>query len=56
MKYKKDKLNKIQVRISDDDLSLIDGIAAREKRTRSEIIRLLISRGVNNGKTEKIAI
>lgn len=56
MKYKKDKINKIQVRINDDDLSLIDEIAAREKRTRSEVVRLLISRGVNNGKIEKIAI
>lgn len=57
MKYKKDKINKIQVRINDVDLSLIDEIAAREKRTRSEVVRLLISRGVkNNGKIEKIAI
>ena len=58
MKYKKDKFNKIQVRINDDDLLLIDEIAAREKRTRSEIVRLLISRGINNGKEEhkKIAI
>ena len=57
MKYKKDKNNKVQVRLTDGDLLLIDEIAAREKRTRSEVIRLLISRGVDNGKeNQKIAI
>lgn len=57
MKYKKDKNNKVQVRLTDDDLLFIDEIAAREKRTRSDIIRLLIQRGVNDGKEkQKIAI
>ena len=56
MKYKKDKKQLIQVRVSDADLLLIDEIAAREKRTRSDVIRLLINRGVNNGKEAKIAI
>ena len=56
MKYKKDKNHVIQVRVNDADLLLIDEIAAREKRTRSEILRLFIQRGVNDGKEAKIAI
>lgn len=56
MKYKKDKQHIVGVRLSEADLLLIDGIAAKEKRTRSEVLRALIQRGVNNGKAAKIAI
>ena len=57
MKYKKDKKHVVQVRVNDADLLFIDEIAAREKRTRSDIIRLLIQRGVNDGKEkQKVAI
>ena len=53
MKYKKDKKHVVQVRINDADLLFIDEIAAREKRTRSDIIRLLIQWGVNDGKEKQ---
>ena len=56
MKYKKDKNKLLQIRMSDADLAKLDAIAATEKRTRSDIIRILISRGVNNGENEKVAI
>ena len=56
-KYKKDKKYTIAVRVSDADLLSIDEIAAREKRTRSEILRLIIQRGINDGKEkQKVAI
>lgn len=57
MKYQKDKNYLVQVRVNAADLSKIDAIAAEEKRTRSEILRLFIQRGVNDGKEEqKVAI
>lgn len=56
MKYKKDKNKLLQIRMSDDDLAKLDAIAAIEKRTRSDVIRILISRGVNYGESEKVAI
>ena len=57
MKYQKDKNYLIQVRVNAADLSKIDAIAAEEKRTRSEILRSFIQRGVNDGKEEqKVAI
>ena len=57
MKYQKDKNFTIRVRVNAADLSKIDAIAAEEKRTRSEILRSFIQRGVNDGKEEqKIAI
>ena len=57
MKYQKDKNYLVQVRVNAADLSKIDAIAAKEKRTRSEILRLFIQRGVNDGKEEqKVAI
>ena len=56
MKYKKDKHFTVGVRLNEADLLLIDEIATREKRTRSEVLRSLIQKGVNDGKTAKIAI
>ena len=56
MKYKKDKNKLLQIRMSDADLAKLDAIAATEKRTRSDVIRILISRGVNHGESEKVAI
>lgn len=56
MKYKKDKNKLIQVRMSDADLAKLDAIAESSKRTRSDVIRILISRGVKNGESEKVAI
>ena len=56
MKYKKDKTQIVGIRLSEADLLSIDEIAAREKRTRSEMLRLFITRGVNDGKKAKIAI
>ena len=56
MKYKKDKNKLLQIRMSDADLAKLDAIAATEKRTRSDVIRILISRGVGNGESEKVAI
>lgn len=56
MKYKMDKTKLLQVRVSDDDLNKLDHIAASEKRTRSDVIRLLIAKGVNNGQSEKNAV
>ena len=55
MKYKKDKKKLIQVRMAESDLAALDAIAASEKRTRSDVIRMLIvSRGVNNGQIKKV--
>ena len=55
MKYKKDKKKLIQVRMAESDLEALDAIAASEKRTRSDVIRMLIvSRGVNNGQIKKV--
>lgn len=57
MKYKKDKNYIIQVRVTEADLLLIDEMAEKEKRTRSEMLRSFINKGVNDGKeAEKIAI
>ena len=56
MKYKKDKNKLLQIRMSDVDLAKLDAIAATEKRTRSDVIRILISRGVDHGESEKVAI
>lgn len=56
MKYKKDKTYYVGIRLSEADLSLIDELARQKKRTRSEILRLIIQRGVNDGKEAKIAI
>ena len=56
MKYKKDKKYTIAIRVTESDLEKIDSIAADEKRTRSEILRTFIQRGVNDGKESKIAI
>lgn len=57
MKYKKDKTNLLHIRLSDAELEHLDAIAADEKRTRSDVIRLLISsRGVAYGTKEKAAI
>lgn len=57
MKYKKDKTKLLHIRLSDADLASLDAIAATEKRTRSDVIRLLISsRGVGYGKKQKVAI
>ena len=56
MKYNKDKNKLLQIRMSVDDLAKLDAIAVSEKRTRSDVIRILISRGVNNGESEKVAI
>lgn len=55
MKYKKDKNRLLQVRLSDSDLVLLDELAEVEKRTRSDVIRLLIARGVKDG-SQKQAI
>ena len=57
MKYKKDKTKLLHIRLSDADLASLDAIAASEKRTRSDVIRLLISsRGVGYGEKQKAAI
>lgn len=56
MKYNMDKNKLLQIRVSDEDLKRLDLIAANEKRTRSDVIRQLIARGVNNGQSEKVAI
>jgi len=56
MKYKKDKNYIIQVRVTEADLLLIDEMAAKEKRTRSEMLRSFINRGVSDGKEAKVAI
>ena len=48
MKYKRDKNKLLQVRLSETDLIKLDRIAEDEKRTRSDVIRLLITRRVNN--------
>ena len=57
MKYKKDKNYTIAIRVTESDLEKIDAMAADEKRTRSEIVRMFIQGGVNNGKeSKKVAI
>lgn len=56
MKYKKDKNFIIQVRVTEADLLLIDEMAAKEKQTRSEMLRSFINRGVSDGKEAKVAI
>lgn len=58
MKYKRDKKLLLQVRVSDAELATLDAIAAEEKRTRSDVIRMFItSRGVSlNGNKQKEAI
>lgn len=58
MKYSKDKKCLVQVRLSEPELEKIDWIATTEKRSRSEVIRLLIANGgLSYGKTsEKVAI
>lgn len=54
MKYEKNKHKLLQVRVSEDDLKALDEIAVTEKRTRSDVIRLLIaSRGVSYGTKEE---
>lgn len=53
MKYKKDKTRLLQVRLSDTDLIELDKLAEVEKRTRSDVIRLLIARGVTDGKQKQ---
>ena len=53
MKYKKDKNRLLQVRLSDSDLSKLDELVEIEKRTRSDVIRLLIARGVADGKQKQ---
>lgn len=45
MKYKKDKTKQLLVRVSEADLMALDAIAAKENRTRSDVIRLLIAKG-----------
>lgn len=45
MKYKKDKTKQLLVRVSEADLKALDAIAAKENRTRSDVIRLLIAKG-----------
>lgn len=53
MKYEKNKHKLLQVRVSDEDLKALDAIAVIEKRTRSDVIRLLIaSRGLSYGEKE----
>ena len=54
MKYEMDKKKLLQVRLSDSDLNRLDQIAETEKRTRSDVIRLLIARGVTDGKQQAI--
>ena len=57
MKYKKDKKKLLQIRVAASDLAVLDAIAENENRTRSDVIRMLISsRGVNDGHKEKQAI
>ena len=56
MKYKKDKNFVIAIRLTEADLNLVDEIAAREHRTRSEILRAFITKGVNDGQKTKVAI
>lgn len=58
MKYKKDKTKLLQIRVSEDELLLLDTIASKKKRTRSDIIRMLIvNGGMSDGKeTKKVAI
>lgn len=56
MKYKKDKTKQLLVRVSESDLKTLDTIAEREKRTRSDVIRLLITKGDTNGQTIQNAI
>lgn len=54
MKYKKDKTKLLQVRMAESDLNALDAIAAEEKRTRSDVIRILIeSWGVNYGQAKQ---
>lgn len=45
MKYKKDKTKQLLVRVSEADLKALDAMAAKENRTRSDVIRLLIAKG-----------
>lgn len=55
MKYTMDKTRLLQIRVSDADMKKLDAIAADEKRTRSDVIRMLISsRGVTNGQKQAI--
>ena len=56
MKYKKDKTKQLLIRVSDSDLERLDRIAAAQKRTRSDIVRLLIAKGDNHGQTIQNAI
>lgn len=56
MKYKKDKTKQLLVRVSEDDLETLDAIAEKEKRTRSDVIRLLIAKGDTNDQTIQNAI
>ena len=56
MKYKKDKNKLLQIRVSDSDIDILDQIAAKEKRTRSDVIRLLIANGGISYGTKKEAI
>lgn len=53
MKYEMDKKRLLQVRLSDSDLNRLDQIAESEKRTRSDVIRLLIAKGVTDGKQKQ---
>ena len=58
MKYKKDKTKLLQIRVSEDELLLLDTIASKKRRTRSDIIRMLIvNGGMSDGKeNKKVAI
>lgn len=56
MKYKKDKTKQLLVRVSERDLETLDAIAEKEKRTRSDVVRLLIAKGDTYGQTIQNAI
>ena len=56
MKYKKDKTKQLLIRVSDSDLERLDRIAAAQKRTRSDVVRLLIAKGDNHGQQIQNAI
>jgi predicted transcriptional regulator len=55
MKYARNgkKTNLLQIRVSDADLEQLDKIAAKERRTRSEVVRMLITGGVSCEKENK---
>ncbi len=40
--------NIVQVRLSDSGLAALDTLAAREERTRSDMIRILLRRGMES--------